>query len=117
LKDDLQGFSNQLFYYIEYSRLPAQKLRIEEMSRGELESKCFTELSLRALFKPNESPVAKPLNYGPSIREGSPVEGDLAGPQNLSVDVYALQDLSRPNVFRHWLAELRTNLMVAFPVE
>jgi hypothetical protein len=98
LKDDLQGFSNQLSYYIEYSRLPAQKLRIEELSRDELESKCFTELSMRALFKPNESPVAKPPNYGPSIGEGSPVEGGLAGLQNLSVDVYALQDLPQDPV-------------------
>lgn len=37
-----------------------------------------------------------PLNYGPSIKEGSPVEGDLLWPQSLSV--YALQDLPQQPV-------------------
>ena len=40
--------------------------------------------------------MTMPLNYGPSIKEGSPVEGDLLGPQSLSV--YALQDLPQQPV-------------------
>jgi hypothetical protein len=96
LKNDLQGFSNHLSYYVEYGRLPAQKLPVEELSRDEIQSKCLRELPLGALFNPNKSPVAVPLNYSPSIKQESPVEGDHLNPQSLSV--YALQDLPQQPV-------------------
>lgn len=96
LKNDLQVFSNHLSYYIEYGRLPAQKLQIEELSRDEIQLKCFTEFPLSALFNPNKSAAAMPLNYGPSKKEGLPVESDLLGPQTLSIS--ALEDLPRQPV-------------------
>jgi len=99
LKEDLQGLSDHLSYYIDKGRLPARKLRFEELSRSELESECFKSLSLSDIFKPLGPPVANaPANApceGPSTSEGS-YEGDCAVLEKVSVDVSPFPDLSRP---------------------
>jgi hypothetical protein len=76
LKDDLQGLSAHLSYFIDNGRLPAQKLYLEELSRSELESGCFKTLSLSDLFKPHEPPAANAPSEGPSTSEGSYEDGD-----------------------------------------
>ncbi|OBT82761.1 hypothetical protein VE02_09921 [Pseudogymnoascus sp. 03VT05] len=100
LKEDLQGLSDHLSYYIDKGRLPARKLRFEELSRSGLESECFKSLSLTDMFKPLEPPAANaPANApceGPSTSEGSHVEGDCAVPEKVSVDAPLPPDLSLP---------------------
>lgn len=62
-KDDFQGLSDQLSYFIDHGTLPAQALRLEQLSRSELESKFLKELSLKDLFRPCEPPAAKSLEH------------------------------------------------------
>ena len=58
LKENLQGLSDHLSYYIDKGRLPTRKLRFEELPRSEVESECFKSLSLSDMFKPLEPPAA-----------------------------------------------------------
>ncbi|KFZ20229.1 hypothetical protein V501_00263 [Pseudogymnoascus sp. VKM F-4519 (FW-2642)] len=83
LKQDIQGLSDHLSYYIDKGRLPLQKLRFEELSRSELESECFKSLSLSDMFKPLEPPAANAPCEGPST-------------EKVSVDAPPPPDLSRP---------------------
>ncbi|KFY97780.1 hypothetical protein V500_01919 [Pseudogymnoascus sp. VKM F-4518 (FW-2643)] len=96
LKQDLQGLSDHLSYYIDKGRLPTRKLRFEELSRSELESECFNSLSLSDMFKPLEPPASNAPCEGPSTSEGSHVEGDCAVTENVSIDASPPLDLSRP---------------------
>jgi hypothetical protein len=43
LKDDLQGLSDHLSFFIEYGQLPPRKLQFELLSKDQLESMRFTE--------------------------------------------------------------------------
>ena len=86
MKDDLQGLSHHLSYFIDHDRLPAQKLRFEELSRSELKSECFKSLSLSDLFKPHEPPAANVPSESPSMSEGSYEDGDRALSEEVSAD-------------------------------
>jgi hypothetical protein len=96
LRDDLQGLSDHLSYYIDKGRPPAQKLRFEELSRSELESECFKDLSLSDLFKPYEPPAANAPSESPSTSERSHEDGDRALSEEASVYASPPQDLSQP---------------------
>jgi hypothetical protein len=69
LKDDLQGLSDHLSFFIQYSQLPPRKLQFELLSRDELESMPFKEL-----FKP--CPLREDTNVDP-LCDGSSIEGNV----------------------------------------
>ncbi|ELR07183.1 hypothetical protein GMDG_08310 [Pseudogymnoascus destructans 20631-21] len=100
LKQDLQGLSDHLSYYIDKGRLPTRKLRFEELSRSELESECLKSLSLSDMFKTLEPPAANAAANapceGPSMSEGSHVEGYYAVTEKVSVYAPPPPDQSRP---------------------
>ncbi|OBT74055.1 hypothetical protein VF21_07830 [Pseudogymnoascus sp. 05NY08] len=100
LKQDIQGLSDHLSYYIDKGRLPLQKLRFEELSRSELESECFKGLSLSDMFKPLEPPAANAPCEGPSTEKVSvdaPPPPDLSRPASSSS---SLRDVDEPLTLR-----------------
>ncbi|KFY78642.1 hypothetical protein V499_02245 [Pseudogymnoascus sp. VKM F-103] len=93
LKQDIQGLSDHLSYYIDKGRLPTRKLRFEELSRSELESECFKGLSLSDMFKPLEPPAENAPCESPS---GSHVEGHGDATEKVSAHAPPPPDQSRP---------------------
>jgi hypothetical protein len=52
LKEELADLSKLLSYFIEHDRLPSYKLRLESLSRDELESMRSSDWSLKELLEP-----------------------------------------------------------------
>jgi hypothetical protein len=96
LREDLQGLSGHLSYFIYKGRLPAQKLRFEELSRSELEAGCFTTLTLSDLFKPCEPPAANATSERPSTSERSHESGERDLSEEAPVYSSPPQDLPQP---------------------
>jgi hypothetical protein len=89
LREDLQGLSDHLSYYIDYGHLPPEKLRLEFMSRDELGPMRGQEWSLRDVFEPCGLRAAKSLYDDPLTSDGGfPVESDSTTPDSIFIDVY-----------------------------
>jgi hypothetical protein len=92
----LLGLSELLSFFIEQGRLPPYRLKLELLSREQLESIRFKEWSLKELLEPSELRIGDYPTDDPSMHGDYPMEGDCAELSGLFADVPLDQNLSRP---------------------